>query len=679
MSADKRTFTASNSSAFPRIVTCLILWIPLFGSWWLDAGALSSLCDRLAGPTLLILFALTVTGAGIRLIERAGLRTARKLETLCLAFTLGWAASGLVLLALGTAGLFRTGIILPTAFAASLWLGAGVDGRPAGWQVAASIPVRGLLTICLRRRYRAIPVVLALTVVGVTCLWAAGPVWDWDSEMYHLPSAQFLIEQQGLAVSHENPLMNLPGQAYLWYALGLMCGTDTFAALLMWLATLVTSLMAACLAARRVGMHVAFWTPLVFWSGAIVMSVASTPRVEPMYSLMILAAICLVCPSLLRGDRLDLPTILLAGLCLGTAAGVKYQALIGWVGFAAGYLWCWISHSGRNTSRTLLTGTAIFLVAIAVTSPWWAKNVWAWRNPFYPVFVSTAQRDSGSSDTHLSQSSSFNPRNNRPWHYLITDTIGIFTNPNRYVGPPNQLPNYLFLTLPLLLLCRRQRTVNWLLLIALCYHVVSISLTDCARYLFPIFALLSIAVAHVISEFETRWKLRVFLPGLVSFSLAFAALMPSRIVRLPLLMQCVAGVSDERLLLQDISPGFHDAVDWINTNTPADSVVLLCWDAREYRLQRQTIIDPSKNVWPTLFRNHRETAGQIAEFLQKQSIDYVLVNQGALYFNAFNSQLIPKRIVDEFHEQRERLVGSALLPVTRHHSVTVYRVASPQS
>jgi hypothetical protein len=388
-----------------------------------------------------------------------------------------------------------------------------------------------------------------------------------------------------------------------------------------------------------------------------------------------------------------------AGLCLGLAAGVKYQALFGWLSVAVWLVWSGVRHragqrrvvdrefcvrfmhhlaSGvAGTSRAMKTvaaTTVLFCVAIAVSSPWWGKNVWAWRNPFYPVISNSTPEAAASHARPLSQVAEFTPRQNRSAWYLLSDTIGIFVSPNRYSGPPNEFPHYLFLALPLLLVCRRNRAVNSLLLIALVYYLVSISLTDCTRYLFPIFGIVSIAVASVIAEFEIRWKLRVFFPGLLVFLLLFVFLLPSRIVRLPMLLTYLAGGSDERLLLHDISPGFHAAVDWINENTAADAVILMCWDAREYRLQRRTIIDPGKVLWPTLFREGRTTAAQVADFLHQHGIDYVFVNEGALHFNTYNARLIPEQVLHDFQRQRELLVGPVLAPVARHRAVTIYRV-----
>ena len=95
-----------------------------------------------------------------------------------------------------------------------------------------NVPYRRLLQIYVRKRYRTTPALLTVGVELMTFLWALSPIRDWDSQIYHLPSAEFMMEHSGLAVSWDRPLFNLPGPAYLWYALGLMAGQDNFAALM---------------------------------------------------------------------------------------------------------------------------------------------------------------------------------------------------------------------------------------------------------------------------------------------------------------------------------------------------------------------------------------------------------------------------------------------------------------
>lgn len=52
-----------------RLVVGILFWTPTWGMRHFEVGVIQIICDRLAGPFLLALFALTATGAGIRLVD----------------------------------------------------------------------------------------------------------------------------------------------------------------------------------------------------------------------------------------------------------------------------------------------------------------------------------------------------------------------------------------------------------------------------------------------------------------------------------------------------------------------------------------------------------------------------------------------------------------------------------
>jgi hypothetical protein len=560
-------------------------------------------------------------------------------------------------------------IILPLSIVLFVVFGLGFGSRLSGWSTIRAVRIDRVLTQFGLKRYRTINVALTLSACGMTFLWAAGPVWDWDAEMYHLPASQFLADHAGLAVSRDNALQNLPGQAHLWYALGLMAGQEEFPALLMWLAAVATSGLAACFAARWIGMHTALWTPLIYWSGVIVSTVAATPRVEPAYGLMFLTAVSLLYPAFAGKRTLDWQTVLLAGLCLGTAAGIKYQGLYGWVIVAAWFCWATVRQEMSRRRQMTLRTAAMFLIAIAVTSPWWIKNTIAWGNPVYPVFGSSRE-----TADQLHNAASYSAKVQFESSFLFDATIGVFSSPNRLNGPPNHFPHYLFLLLPLLFVVKRNSAVTTVVLIGVAYYALSMSLALCTRYTFPMLSLLSIGSAYVFARFERGWKMRVLLSGLLAFSSMFVILLPARLVRLPQLASYLCGITDERPLLSTITPDFYAAIDWLNANTGADAVILMCWEAREQRLRRESVIDPGMRTWPALFSEGRTTAAEVANFLETQRIDYLLVNEGKLRYDVYDAGWLEEELLEEFHRQRDQLEGRVLTPVFRQRLVTVYRV-----
>ncbi len=656
-------------------------------------GIIGGFCERTVPLALLILTILTTAGCGGRIVRRLGNDSRRPLEFLCLSSAIGWATLSLPLCWLAAAGLFEPGIFGPVACLCSLTFGFGLDGGLSGWDVFKRVPWWRGVQLYRRDRWTWSAFVVTSLLIGVTFLWSLGPVWDYDSEMYHLPNAVRLLEQHQLVVDRNEPLSNLPGQAYLWYALGLAAGAEAFPALLICWATILTSLLAASVASRWFGVRVGLWTVPVYWSGMIVHAVASTPRVEPLYSLMFLTAVALLFEAA-QQKKLSWGVLACCGLCLGTAGAIKYQGFYGWPLIGCWWVWLRCRHREWRSLDTIVRVTVMFLIGFAVLAPWWIKNYVAFRNPIYPMF-NRAQLDPDS----LRNANPHGPHRPHPWNYLIVDTCDLFVRPNTFSGPPNQFPHYTFLLLPLLAIVGVRRrpadagsigpvgdaaSVRTFACLAGSYYILSLTLTHELRHMFGMFSLASILVAYVVVEFGLRWRLKVLLPGLVIAAVAFVLIFPGRLFRLPGLLKYAGGfVREKQLREQLVPPNYSKVCEWVNMHTPADSVVLLCWEARTYRLHREAITDPGWATWKTLFRN-RSTPEEILAYLKKEHVDYVLVNAGSLEFNVTQSKLIPERVRDEFRRQREILVPSVLEPVFEvpkgaAKAVSLYRVRQPKS
>jgi hypothetical protein len=683
-------------------------WLLFIVSWGLIAvgatieqPAIRGFCERTVPLSMLFLTALTTAGCGGRLLQYYSGPSARPLEFLSLSSALGWAVLSLGLSLLAACGQFFPLIFVPLAVACSALFGIGMDGHLSGWRIWGSIRWRLLWGIVQRRITTVITSFVTFAVILVTFLWASGPVWDYDSEMYHLPNSASLLAQHGLVVDAATPLANLPGQAYLWFALGLAARAEAYPALLVCWASVLTSVLAACLASRWIGVRTAIWTVPVYWSALIVHAVASTPRIEQLYSLLFLASVSWLLEAKQR-QNLSWPTVVYCGICLGTSASIKSQGLYGWPVIGVWWAWLWIRQQKLRTTGTLVRLTCLFLIGFSVLAPWWIKNYRAFGNPVHPMFSRILDRDS------VRNANPYGPTNQtRPWYFWGRDTVDLFVKPNSFSGPPGQWPHYLFLLLPLLpVVCSRKSrinidgrpangvdlrvpehvshrrpfpTVSTVLGLALGYYLISLTLTHELRHQFGMFSLASILVAHVIAQCELRWKIDVLLPVVLCGLQLLVLFYPARATRFPKLMQYLLGFIDRAALREAIVPAnFPRTCHWCNENLPPDACVLLCWESRVYRLERKAIADPGACNWKTLFR-HRTSPAAISAYLRQQAVDYVLVNESSLVYNVEKSKLIPLSTYEEFRQQRELLIPSVLVPVYEFRSkksatISVYRV-----
>lgn len=656
------------AALWPGILTSLCLIAAHAGL----EGVAQRLSLRVATLGLLWCTADLMTACGVWLLNVLRVPQRPTLESRVQAFSLGWC----VLLAqwtlLAVVGAYRPSILWSVLALNWCWWSSGLRRPPTGVELWSALPWSVWCGWLVRHlRWGLTYCVLAAVIVWAGC-WALGPVWDVDSEMYHLPNAQFFLQQGALAADHAEPLRNHPGGMVLWYGVGLSLGCEGYAAGLMWLAGIATGALVAGMTARWVGASAGFVALPVYWTGLVVLAVCTTPRVEPAYGLLFLTAISLLQP-IVETRRSTWSAIIAAGLCLGTAGAIKYQGLYGWVIIGGWLLYEWIRTPELRTWRVVQQGIGLFLVAAVCVSPWWIRNTWAFGNPVYPMFAG-AQTDS------LRHGNPHGPHRTLGWDYLVRDTSELFSHPNSFSGPPHHYPHYLFLLLPLWIVCRRHlpaAVIRWIVL-GFVYLALADTLAREIRHMYPLFGLWAAATGALLVQLERQFRLRLLIAGIVTALLAFVLLFPARIVPARELFAYLCGATDEQPLLKRIVPGLHPVQRWANEHTPADATVLMCWEARTYRLQRAAITDPGRSTWRTLFE-HERTPAEIGRFLRTEGVDYVLFNESALNYDVKQARLLPLSTLATVKAQKKQLIPGILELVCRDHHVSLYRVLPASS
>lgn len=585
----------------------------------------------------------------------------------------GWALLSLLLQGLAVARLWTPAVVFPVLMATVLFA-AGRTGSVS----AAGLPIR--------RRFHRIRIpgsraadiagVLLSAVVLMTLAWGAGPVWDYDSETYHLPAAQSFIDSHGLTVSEFNPTLNSPALGPLWHGLCLMVGQPSACALQMGLAAVVLSRLIWDFTRRWIGQSAAFWAVPIFWSGAIVTMVAATPRVEPLYCLFLFAAVCLLAEAFWSPRVLTPGRAVWIGLFLGLAAGTKYQALYGW-GVIGGWAAVrWVLTPRLRTGRHLAFGGLIILAALVVSGPWWGKNLVAFGNPVYPFLHGSHRPSPWWSTRHLA-GTSFDTPPPDDGKSLGIRVVESFLSPENSGDPPWHLPHYAFLCLLLIPFVRLPARAWEILAVGLAMSAVALSLDQVQRHQFGGYPFLSIAAACVVVEVPRQYRFGGIVPWLVIVSLAIAAFIPPRLLLLPELGKYLLAFTDERPLRSRLLGTFPDAVEWLNAETPDGSRILFCWEARTWRLLREAIVDPGGRNWFTLMAHERDRPEQVGQFLREQGIQYVFVHQGTMKYHHRVSKILNAELERTFERQQKLLIGTALDPVFRRGNIIIFAVRSP--
>jgi hypothetical protein len=85
------------------------------------------------------------------------------------------------------------------------------------------------------------------------------------------------------------------------------------------------------------------------------------------------------------GSYKDAKWLILSAVCMGLAAGSKYNALIAWL-FLNMMMVFYYSRDTKKGLPALQYGVAFFAIALVVVSPWFIKNYIQTENPIYPLF-----------------------------------------------------------------------------------------------------------------------------------------------------------------------------------------------------------------------------------------------------------------------------------------------------
>lgn len=518
---------------------------------------------------------------------------------------------------------------------------------------------------------------LTLMVVFWTVLWAGGPIWDYDSEAYHLPVAREFLKQAGLIVSAENPLWNYPLLGSLWAGMTLMLGWPQAAAVLMCLAAGGITLLTDGLCRRGMGQTAATWAVPIFWSGPIVTMVAATPRVEPLCAFYLLAAVILMAERFGQNQPFSWGEAVCAGMWLGLAASLKYQALYGWFVLGVWAALRWLLTPRLRTMRHFLWGLLIIGTALAVSAPWWGKNAVAFGNPFYP-FLQDPQRPSPWWCMRYLAGTEYDraPSDVEPVSLLrpLTQLGSLWMNPHRGGDPPWHWPHYAFLLLLLMPFALPPPPLRELAAVGACYVLVGVTISPVQRHLFGTYPLLSVAVASVLVAVGQHYRKARVAGWLIVGCLLMSALLPARLVHLPWLARYLVAWDDEQVLRRRLLGSLPDAERWLQTQVQPNDRVLLCWESRTFRLPGRAIVDPGGKNWFTLLAQGREHPEQVQAFLQEQGIRYLLVHEGTLRYHVIISHEIPSAWEEVYRQQQALLVGTALITRFDQQGIMIFEV-----
>ena len=581
-----------------------------------------ALIDRGTDLAVWVLLVLLATAIGKRVLG-SGLE-AQPLEAL-----LFGAGLGLGLLSLGTLALGMLGLLSRWAF----WLGLAL---------LLAVNLRGMRDIIrsLTPRWRTVRPsrlsLLAFAFLGVTfslsLLLALTPPAEWDALVYHLAGPKTYIDAGRVLWVPGNFHLSFPALTEMLFLCAMLLKGDILAHLIHLAYGVLTVAAIYVFARKHFTGHVPVMAAVFFASIPTAVAIAAWAYVDltlAFYEFMAFAAFVNWLDT-----RRNFKWLLVAGILCGMAMSVKYTGVA--VLVVMPLLALASALKSRTGYRRYVTGLLVLiLVAVAVASPWYIKNLVHTGNPIYPYIF-------GGHDWNELRSawlSSIGVRMSPiqllllPWDVTVLGTQGTEAY-DATISP------YFLALLPLLLFVRKDHSVLLpLAIFSMTTYVLWIAAGAATfsyfvlrtRILFPCFAPLSVLAAYAVEGLRQLDRPQFSLHRFVLLALGVGLIL--NVVSLGLSVVgrgpwpfIVGAESREQFLTRQLPDGHYDALEYVNTNLPSSAQVLFFWEPRSYYCQGHCLPDVVFDHFAQLALEHGDAAG-IAQALRGQNITHILVNE----------------------------------------------------
>ncbi len=487
---------------------------------------------------------------------------------------------------------------------------------------------------------------------------SAVPPYAGDAIGYHLPAARAYLENHGLVRLEGNVLANQPAALDMLYLIGFAGGSELFPRLLHCLIGFLLALSIYAGGRRFFGTLPALLAMTIFYTVPSVSKVSSWAYIDLGLAFWVFwSALALLRWRGEGGERFLVLAAVLAGLAMGSKyTGLTFFALL-WLLAGAESL---ISPGKQGRRRPLLLGG---LLALAVASPWYLKNLLVTGNPCYPFLFSVfggPDWDAVRAADYRSVLLGYGMGKGiedfllLPWNLTIKAGYSYRFFDGR-IGPA------FLVFLPLALFSGKKKDAfRFLGVYSLLYFAVWALLSQQVRILIPVLPFVSLLIGATIGSLWGKGGavLKAVLVLVLGVVLAVNLEAIVGEVRSLAPLRVIAGKETESDFLSRMVYNYP-AVDYINKNLPPDSRVLFVYGGNGwYYCERATVVD-------SIFQDHtlkrllRESGSlrELAAGFRGEGISHILINR-RLAAEGLRPSLGPEksRSWDRFLRTRTRVV-----------------------
>jgi hypothetical protein len=542
---------------------------------------------------------------------------------------------------------------------------------------------------------RILCLVMACVLAGILVieiLLCLMPPVSRDALIHHLAIPKLWIRHGGLFETPWSAFSYFPMNVDLLYLVPLLFGNDRVPSFIHLLFGWGTGYLVYRYLKDQAGRVWGMLGLLVFASTPMVMRLSITAYVDLGMIFFTTASVL----SYLRwrdGRYEEVKWLLLAAVCMGLAAGTKYNALISWLFLGGAVCFLYARDTGKQL-QAIRWGAIFSLVALAVVSPWLVKNLILKGNPIYPLLDNLFSFIHGGRETaaflaagDAEKGAGYSLLSNRTlqygeevWQILLLPLRIFFEgrdhSPQHFDGVLNPL---FALAIPFAFFGSRKGHRFFFFLFIVFVFLVSILMADVRiRYMLPILPFMTILAVMGIRN-GTEWlasrrQSAMRLAGravpfaialLIAANLFYLGNQFTAIRPLPYLL---GGESGDEFLSRQV--GSYPATAFINRELPEDAVVYLLYlSGRGYYLDRDYIyhVGLETAIVKAMVRSSTDAA-TLAAFLRSLGGNHLLVRE----------ELLMKALEDNFPAETARNVreklAQCLVKVYESNGHVVYQI-----
>lgn len=569
------------------------------------------------------------------------------LESLLLAYMLGWGIVSSIIAFAGFAGWLRPlGVFVFLSLAGIL--------ASFSWGEA----VRGIWAVVRTSRFfkgsdlyeRSLSVLIVFTI-PVLIVHALTPVWDYDALLYHLEVPRRFISHGGIYFDPEVMRSAYPYLGEMLFAVGIMFRLESLAKLvhltyavlfILGVYTLGVRFFDRRTALTAVGILVGV-PSFVLWS-----TWASIDFAWAGYELWSVYAV-----SLWLGDtnRRSSKWLILAGVMSGFAVGTKYISLPPLLIMAVLVLW-FSRHRLQKPVREALRDLWIFaLSAGLVMGAWYIKNLILTGNPVYPLVFGGPGWD---------------PLENRVFDtYMQTFGMGktpldlvllpytTFAHQGRFSTMPQEIIHPLLWLAFIFPFLTKSSKYSLLIVYTILYFAWWFVGSQVIRLMLPVTAFLALFAGHVIERFP-KWAGNALKLSLVSGVIIVSLVYHTLTLKNGGAFAYVTGQKSAEAFLE-LFVDDYSVKRYIQASLPLQERALFLWDGRGYYCDSRCIADTEQSLAVGLAAGSPDPV-ELSRRLRRDGVTYLMLSSSDAGF------FITGHDPDGFHRRAWDYYQNVFLP-----------------